>query len=117
MLSPACRHSRSSVSWQSPAVAGCCGCTHHAVDDTDVFGVLLQPVVHVLADSVEVVQAGRLPDGPAALRHLQGWQQHTNSFVGALNKPCSANSPCQDTYLSFTTPSCVLESYSTSPRA
>lgn len=48
------------------------------MDDTDVFGVLLQPVVHVLADSIEVVQAGRLPDGPATLGHLQERQQRQN---------------------------------------
>lgn len=35
-------------------------------DDADVFGILFEPVVHVLTDSKQVVKAGSLTRRPVA---------------------------------------------------
>lgn len=45
--------------------------SYRAGDDTDVLGILLEPVVHVLTHGEQVVEAGSLSRGPVALRHLQ----------------------------------------------
>lgn len=40
--------------------------SYRAGDDADVFGILLEPVVHVLTHSKQVVKAGSLTRRPVA---------------------------------------------------
>lgn len=42
-------------------------CSYRAGDHADIAGTLPQPVVHILADSKEIVEAGGLSGGPTAL--------------------------------------------------
>lgn len=42
------------------------GVSYRTGDDADVFGILFEPVVHVLTDSKQVVKAGGLARRPVA---------------------------------------------------
>lgn len=41
--------------------------SYRAGDDTNILGILLEPVVHVLTHSKQVVEAGGLSRGPVTL--------------------------------------------------
>lgn len=88
------------------------------MDDTDVFGVLLQPVVHVLTDGVEVVQTGRLSHWPAAFGHLQGLHEERKAASSERSaRHALPRAFCRETYSSLTTSAYVLETYSISSHA
>lgn len=60
--------------------------SYWAGDDADVFGILFEPIVHVLAHSKQVVKAGSLTGRPVAFWHL-GHERRGNRKVRKNGTP------------------------------